>query len=268
MSPGSSRPSRACSCTGASSVRTSSGARRAATTTSRTSSACSQSPHSSSAGRRDVTGRGGRPASSSPRWSTRSGPTARRTRVRPPTTGSWPSSSSAGRRPRTHCSGSAPDSYRERLDLMLTFARDYTRPDGLAPQIGDSDDGRFLPLGDYGADPRDHRHLFLQAGRSPEQAAGSAAYPDGGYFVFRNGSLYAIVRCGDVGRHGRGGHGHNDQLPSSSPMHTARSSSIRARSYIPPIPSSATASGRRRSTRPSALAGRSKTSSGPMTSSR
>ena len=28
----------------------------------------------------------------------------------------------------------------------------------------------------------------------------------------RNGSLYAIVRCGDVGRHGRGGHGHNDQL--------------------------------------------------------
>jgi hypothetical protein len=108
--------------------------------------------------------------------------------------------------------GFAPDSYQERLDLMLAFARDYTRPDGLAPQIGDSDDGRFLPLGDYGADPRDHRHLFLQADRSPEQAAGSAAYPDGGYFVLRNGALYAIVRCGDVGRHGRGGHGHNDQL--------------------------------------------------------
>jgi Heparinase II/III-like protein/Heparinase II/III N-terminus len=108
--------------------------------------------------------------------------------------------------------GFAPGSYRERLELMLAFARDYARPDGLAPQIGDSDDGRFLPLGDYGADPRDHRHLFLQAGRSPEQAAGSAVYPDGGYFVLRNGSLYTIVRCGDVGRHGRGGHGHNDQL--------------------------------------------------------
>jgi hypothetical protein len=108
--------------------------------------------------------------------------------------------------------GSIPDWYRERLDLMLSFVRDYTRPDGLAPQIGDSDDGRFLPLGDYGADPRDHRHLFAQAGRPPERAAGSAAYPDGGYFVMRNGSLYAIVRCGDVGRHGRGGHGHNDQL--------------------------------------------------------
>ena len=108
--------------------------------------------------------------------------------------------------------GSIPDWYRERLDLMLAFVRDYTRPDGLAPQIGDADDGRFLPLGDYGADPRDHRHLFAQAGRPLEQAAGSAAYPEGGFFVLRNGSLYAIVRCGDVGRHGLGGHGHNDQL--------------------------------------------------------
>jgi len=108
--------------------------------------------------------------------------------------------------------GFVPDWYRERLDLMLGFARDYTRPDGFAPQIGDSDDGRFLPLADYGADPRDHRHLFGQEGRSPEQAAGSTAYPDGGYFVLRNGTLFTIVRCGDVGRHGRGGHGHNDQL--------------------------------------------------------
>ena len=69
--------------------------------------------------------------------------------------------------------GSIPDWYRERLDLMLSFVRDYTRPDGLAPQIGDSDDGRFLPLGDYGADPRDHRHLFAQAGRPPSRPRGA-----------------------------------------------------------------------------------------------
>ncbi len=106
----------------------------------------------------------------------------------------------------------APDWYRERLDKMLDFVRDYTRPDGLAPLIGDADDGRFLPLGDYGADPRDHRHLFAQAGRPYEPATESAAYPDGGYYVLRGGDLYAIVRCGDVGRYGRGGHGHNDQL--------------------------------------------------------
>jgi hypothetical protein len=99
-----------------------------------------------------------------------------------------------------------------RLDRMLDFIRDYTRPDGLAPQIGDADDGRFLPLGDYAADPRDHRHLFSQAGRSFEPATESAAYPAGGFYAMRAGALYVIVRCGDVGRHGRGGHGHNDQL--------------------------------------------------------
>src|SRR5205814_1654187 len=51
--------------------------------------------------------------------------------------------------------GELPGAYWERLDGMLEFVRDYTRPDGLAPQIGDADDGRFLALGDYGrADPR------------------------------------------------------------------------------------------------------------------
>ena len=102
-----------------------------------------------------------------------------------------------------------PDSFRERLDRMLAFVRGCTRPDGLAPQIGDADDGRFLPLGDYGADPRDHRHLFED---SFQATTSSAAYPDGGFYVLRAGSLYAIVHCGDAGRHGRGGHGHNDQL--------------------------------------------------------
>jgi uncharacterized heparinase superfamily protein len=105
-----------------------------------------------------------------------------------------------------------PQWYRDRIERMLEFVRDYTRPDGLAPQVGDADDGRFLPLGDYGLDPRDHRHLFAQAGRAFEPASRSAAYQRGGFYVLRRGDLYAIVRCGDVGRHGQGGHGHNDQL--------------------------------------------------------
>jgi hypothetical protein len=109
--------------------------------------------------------------------------------------------------------GALPDWYRDRLDSMLAFTRDYTRPDGLAPQIGDADDGRFLPLGDYGrADPRDHRHLFAQADRAYVPARVSAAYPEGGFYVLRAAGTYAIVRCGDTGRYGRGGHSHNDQL--------------------------------------------------------
>ena len=43
-------------------------------------------------------------------------------------------------------------------------------------------------------------------------ARGSAAYPDGGFFVLRAGGTHAVVRCGDTGRYGRGGHSHNDQL--------------------------------------------------------
>ncbi|HWG56381.1 MAG TPA: heparinase II/III family protein, partial [Gaiellaceae bacterium] len=42
--------------------------------------------------------------------------------------------------------GRLSSAYRERLSSMLDFTRDVTRGDGLAPLIGDSDDGRFLPL--------------------------------------------------------------------------------------------------------------------------
>ena len=103
---------------------------------------------------------------------------------------------------------------RERVERMLRFATDYTRPDGLAPQVGDADDGRFLPLGDYGrADPRSHRHLFAQAGLAEAPAAlGHAAYPRGGYWIVRFDELFLLVRCGDVGLGGLGCHAHNDAL--------------------------------------------------------
>jgi hypothetical protein len=110
------------------------------------------------------------------------------------------------------CPGALSAAYRERLELMLAFVSDYTRPDGLAPQIGDADDGRFLPLGDYGADQRDHRHLYSQARRRRREGTGHAAYPHGGWYVMRHGRLWGIVRCGDVGLGGIGAHAHNDQL--------------------------------------------------------
>jgi Heparinase II/III-like protein/Heparinase II/III N-terminus len=106
-----------------------------------------------------------------------------------------------------------PKDYRERLDRMLDFAAAYTRPDGLAPQVGDNDDGRFLPLGDYGgADFRSHTHLFRQASRPYRPAFRSAAFAAGGYYVMRHGDLYVLARCGDTGIFGGGGHAHNDQL--------------------------------------------------------
>lgn len=101
-----------------------------------------------------------------------------------------------------------PDWYDERLQLMLGFIRVYTRPDGLAPLIGDEDSGRYLPLGDYGADPRDHRHLIAGLPAAP----GSAALRRGGFYILRRDRLYALIRCGDTGLYGHGGHAHNDQL--------------------------------------------------------
>ena len=105
-----------------------------------------------------------------------------------------------------------PEGYRERLDRMLDFTAAYTRPDGLAPQVGDNDDGRFLPLGDYGAGFRSHIHLFRQALRPYRPATDSTAFPAGGYYVMRHGDFYVLVRCGDTGIFGLGGHAHNDQL--------------------------------------------------------
>jgi hypothetical protein len=106
--------------------------------------------------------------------------------------------------------GSVSDEDRDRVNAMLRFTADYTRPDGLAPQVGDADDGRFLPLGDYGrADPRSHLHLFDQAAEPCQLGEGNAAYPKGGYWIMRSGPLYALVRCGDVGV---GSHAHNDAL--------------------------------------------------------
>ena len=106
-----------------------------------------------------------------------------------------------------------PAWYRERLERMLEFVAAYTRPDGLAPLVGDNDDGRFLPLNDYGrADSRSHLHLFALAGYEPPVEAGSIGFPDGGYFVIRGGGVHLLIRCGDTGLGGQGGHAHDDQL--------------------------------------------------------
>jgi hypothetical protein len=109
--------------------------------------------------------------------------------------------------------GTLDPSVRAALGRMLDLVADYTRPDGLAPQIGDADNGRLLPLEDYGlVDQRAHLHLFRQAGVEPPTVTKSAGYASGGFYFLRAGDLYAALRCGDVGLYGRGCHAHNDLL--------------------------------------------------------
>jgi heparinase II/III-like protein len=137
-----------------------------------------------------------------------------------------------------------PDSFHDRLRSMLDFILWYTKPNGLAPQVGDADDGRLHILADYGAvDPRDHRHLlatggaffgrddcFAVAGERTEEAiwllgglhprqpgdattsVPSRAFPDSGIYLMRGKGLYLLIACGAVGTQGIGNHKHNDVL--------------------------------------------------------
>jgi hypothetical protein len=142
---------------------------------------------------------------------------------------------------------SLSSAFMERLERMLEFVQAYICPDGSCPIIGDNDDGRLHWLGSQSI--ADHRYLLSTgavlfqrsdfkdtSGRLWEESAwllgtdgiiafqddialpsavksrGSVAFPFGGFFVMRQSDAHLIVDCGDVGRHGQGGHGHNDVL--------------------------------------------------------
>jgi len=133
--------------------------------------------------------------------------------------------------------------FRQRLEKMFESVLFYTRPDGLAPQIGDADDGRLQILSDYNRwDRRNHRCLLALGGclfrRKDMKAAGrgfeeevfyllngdvrgangtvgsleSHGFPDSGLYVMRSRDMFLISDCGSNGQNGRGGHGHNDTL--------------------------------------------------------
>ena len=138
-----------------------------------------------------------------------------------------------------------PARYDERLAEMLEFVRAYTRRDGQAPQWGDNDDGRYLPLSGYAShQPHDHRHLLAIGGRllsrpqlleaaglhdveatwlfdpdptdereaAPGEPArpGCHAFPDVGFYVIRHRDWQTCVSTGPVGTGGVGNHTHND----------------------------------------------------------
>jgi hypothetical protein len=141
--------------------------------------------------------------------------------------------------------------YRSRLESMFEFVLHYIRPDGLAPLVGDNDDGRLQILSDYFEwVPQDHRYLLaLGAALFPSRpvteqllkAPGTAAatcwltgrqhwsdlktrasgaavavasrgFVESGRYVMRNDRHYAFVSADEVGSGGLGSHKHNDIL--------------------------------------------------------
>lgn len=128
-----------------------------------------------------------------------------------------------------------------RLLAMLEASRALRHPDGRLPQIGDGDSGRVLtaslerpPTADpvaalaaaaLGCDrpTEDHAHeevawvLGIDAWHALEtrpvaRPPSRSTFPDGGFYVLRGRQAHVVVRCGDVGQNGNGGHAHNDAL--------------------------------------------------------
>ncbi|WP_461202287.1 alginate lyase family protein, partial [Anoxybacillus sp. TBDG-1] len=132
--------------------------------------------------------------------------------------------------------------YMARLEKMCEFIMNITKPNGLAPIIGDADDGRLLILSNYSTWIRnDFRHLLGIAGElfdrddfryygkdyiedtlwiyknykdnvEKSEPLTSIAYKDGGYYILRNDQVYCCIRCGELSFRGDGVHSHNDQL--------------------------------------------------------
>lgn len=137
-----------------------------------------------------------------------------------------------------------PDQFMKKLEKMIEFIMYYTKPDGLAPVIGDADDGRLHILSKK--EINDHRYLLsigaVLFGREDFKACASIfnedlfwltgldglhrfteikgvrfepksrAFRDGGFFVMRDREHYMIIRCGEIGLGGMGGHSHCDTL--------------------------------------------------------
>jgi hypothetical protein len=132
-------------------------------------------------------------------------------------------------------------SYRTRLGRMLAASLSLRHPGGRWPQIGDSDSGRVLPagfarpasidnllwlgaalLGEARPDPAaPHEEVAWTLGIDPWLRASRPAhvaeprscnFPHGGFFALSAECAHVVVRCGDVGQNGNGGHAHNDLL--------------------------------------------------------
>jgi len=137
-----------------------------------------------------------------------------------------------------------PKEYRYKLEKMIEFILNITKPNGLIPLLGDMDSGRFIILSDYGnLDKRDFRYLLALGGeyfnrddfkfytsnnnnripfwcfeninKKKEKSSinlESKAYKNSGYYILRNDKIYIIIKCGPNGINANGGHTHNDQL--------------------------------------------------------
>lgn len=133
--------------------------------------------------------------------------------------------------------------FKNRLEKMLDFIFHYSKPDGRAPLIGDADDGRFFNFNEE-ADFNHHLDLLAAASvafnrpdyksfssnfsetalwllgvegferfqRLPqlELKRESKLFRNSGFAVMQSKEAHIVIDCGELGKRGWGGHGHND----------------------------------------------------------
>ena len=136
-----------------------------------------------------------------------------------------------------------PEPYWQKLRSMFEYIHGIIRPDGRVPLVGDADGSQIVPV--VKRDSDDQAYLlglavavfeepkFKEFGKMapellwllgekavetfdcldvPDDRATSAAFPDAGSYVMRDGDIYLHFNANDCGTNGRGSHGHNDAL--------------------------------------------------------
>jgi hypothetical protein len=146
--------------------------------------------------------------------------------------------------------------FTERLEKMLAFIQQITRPDGTTPLIGDHDNGRlqrlhtweqpgrewvdfryllaigavFFQRDDFGLDAGDQWEeatwfFGRQAVEFQERCRTTVSTPDkksfsaSGLYILRSGDTHITVNAAPNGQNGIGGHAHNDKLSLTLQVH-------------------------------------------------
>ena len=110
------------------------------------------------------------------------------------------------------------ENYLQRLIKMIEVLGEVIKPNGMIPQIGDNDSGRFLVFNvDRDLDELSIKYLLETANRSSKiypniNGNDSIFFKTAGRYLFRSNCIYLMIVAGPKGTAGLGAHAHNDVL--------------------------------------------------------
>ena len=139
---------------------------------------------------------------------------------------------------------SVPEKFKDKVKKMFEVSLYSIKPNGMIPQVGDNDSGRFLIFAKRPV--LEHKYILTLAsiyyndsdfklsyfdfdeeafwlfGKRAKKfydqlplridPLGSKLFLDAGWYILRNNNDYCFISCGPNGQGGKGGHAHNDKL--------------------------------------------------------